>query len=317
MARWLYRFGVDTRIHTMDICEWDSTIARIAGIDFSRLSIVLGSPAFFQPLPGRMWGYTMYESTVVPKKFIENINDSCERLIVPCQWCADVFRNSGVRENIPIHVVPGGIEPEEFTVMRRVANRPYTFLAWGDRGGRKGHDLVWRAFYNAFGDNPDVRLIIKTRRHEMLARMMDMTNSDPRLSLWMDDIQSPNTVFHMADCFVFPSRGEGYGLPPREAAATGMPVIAPRHTGLADGIENYAIVLEKTTLAKAWGLNPDDEEAYWYEPDIDELTERMKWCYENQDVAADIGLKAARWIRENQTWEKATQKLLEVIKLLA
>ncbi|MCS7003096.1 MAG: glycosyltransferase, partial [Dehalococcoidia bacterium] len=166
------------------------------------------------------------------------------------------------------------------------------------------------------GDDPDVRLIIKTRKGEPLASLMDMTRSDHRLSLWMEDVPSVGDVFAMADCFVFPSRGEGYGLPPREAAATGMPAIVAAHTGLADGIDNYAIPIRNYQLRPAWGMGAQDDDMLWFEPDIDELTHHMRWCYDNQHQAAEFGLKAATWVRAEQSWARATHRLMELFDLI-
>lgn len=40
------------------------------------------------------------------------------------------------------------------------------------------------------------------------------------------------TLLRKAHCLLFPSSGEGFGLPPREAMATGIPVILAGFAGL-------------------------------------------------------------------------------------
>lgn len=121
-------------------------------------------------------------------------------------------------------------------------------------------------------------------------------------------------VFALADCFVFPSRAEGWGLPPREAAATGMPVIAPRHTGMIPGIDDWAaVVLEQFTRKPAWGL-AKSVKGDWFEPDVDELAAAMRWCYDRRDEANMRGAAAACWLRANQTWDHAARDMIALLE---
>lgn len=292
-----------------EVLEWPGWLQRQAGVDFSRPTLTLRSTRDLTAIPGRQWGYSMYESTRPPAAWCELVNAHCERLIVPCQQNADAFRAGGVQKKVPIHIVPGGIDPDEFPVIRRVrGNRPYTFLALADRGNRKGFDLVYRAFWQAFGTRDDVRLIFKTRASGL--PNWDSANSDKRVSVWRGDAERMADVYAQADCFVFPSRGEGWGLPPREAAATGMPVIATRWSGLEDGIDQWGIPLDTFTLRpsilEGGGL--------WAEPDINELTDKMHWCVEHAGEAELVGRKAAAWLRANQTWTHAARQLIDLVR---
>jgi hypothetical protein len=88
-----------------------------------------------------------------------------DRVIVPCEHNAQVFRDGGVA--CPISVIPGGTDPDEFPLITGLRpERPYTFLTIADRGNRKGWEEVYAAFFQAFRHDvgPDkVRLIIKCR----------------------------------------------------------------------------------------------------------------------------------------------------------
>lgn len=97
----------------------------------------------------------------------------------------------------------------------------------------------------------------------------------------------------------------------------GLPVITTRYSGLDDGhLDDWAIPIEK--------MKPDPiptgtmhMRGEWMRPDVDELAQRMRWCYENQQAAAMLGRQSALWLRENQTWEHSAQKLLDLIKRYA
>lgn len=292
------------------ISEMPGWLQRMAGLDFSRLTISCMPPNSAPTVPGRHWIMTMYEADAIPENWAAYCNSKAQLIIVPCEHNARVFYDQGVR--VPIHVVHGGTCPEEFPVLPpRKTERPYTFLALGDRGSRKGMDLVWRAFWQAFGDNPDVRLIVKVRPDSL--RELDLTNSDRRVSVWREDVASMSSVYPHVDCFVFPSRGEGWGMPPREAAMMGLPVIATRYSGLEIGIDNWALPINnyvpKTSMLPIKGT--------WACPDVDEVAERMKWCYEHQDEAKQFGLKAASWLRANQTWDHAAKQFLDLLDMYA
>lgn len=308
LLRGLSRLGVNVHPLSMEMMEWESWVLRMAGVDFSRLTIGIMSAGAFCGLPGRQWGISMYESTKLPDGWVENITDHLERLIVPCEWNAEVFRANGVPKQVPIDVVGEGIDPAEFFyVERKRDGRPFTFLALGDRGMRKGDDLVWSAFFKAFDpQKQDVRMVLKCRAGNHAA--MDLTRNPKWLSVWREDVATMADVYHQADCFVMPTRGEGWGLPAREAAATGLPVIATRFGGTAVNIDQWGIPINR------YSMQPSVLGGEWAEPDLDELIEHMRWVYEHQDEAAELGRKASAWLVQNETWEHAAQQLLDLVE---
>ena len=291
---------------------------QLQGIDIKRLTIAVMPPYFLQPLPNQ-WLITMTEGSDLPYKenWAEYCNLHAKRVIVPCQANADTFRAGGVE--VPISVVPGGTDPTEFPfIHRNGVERPYTFLALADRGARKGWTDVWEAFHLAFGlvgDTSNVRIVFKARPHSnpFFEKIAGLKSADPRIRFWLADVPHPADIYRAADCFAIPSRSEGWGMPMREAAMMGLPVIVSQHTGLDDGAtEKWAIVCEKTTSERI----PDYQEhvsGTWKRVDVPELAEKMRWCYDNQEAAREKGANAAFWLRTNQTWEHAAGKLLELI----
>lgn len=305
--RALMSLGVDVYPNLSSMLEMPGWMWRAAGFDDSRLTITIMPPHHSRAIAGRQWDLTMYEATRVPDEWIEHLNDKYERLIVPAPFLVDVFREQGT--TIPIHIVPGGVDIEEFRILNRplAENRPFVFGALGDRGSRKGDSAVWQAFYKAFGDNKDVRLCIKCRPDAY--KFMDLSNSDRRLSIWREDSPSLSDYFSSIDCFVFPSRGEGFGLPPREAAAMAIPVIATQWGGLYDA-SNWSIPLTKFTMTQS----PLESKGDWAWQDIDELVEAMKHVYNNRVESKKRALEHATYLRENCTWEHSAQALIKLIR---
>ena len=267
----------------------------------------------------RLIGFTMHEATRLPKDWVEIINRRCERVIVPCEWNVQVFQESGVRA--PIDVARWGIDANDYWPVEReafsiqhsaISEKPYTFLWSGTPDLRKGWDVAYLAFNLAFGKREDVQLILHFR---------DALPGDPRFAdrnvravVGRLDTYGWRSKLANADCFVFPSRGEGWGLPPREAAATGLPTIATNWGGLHEEIDEWGLALDVKRMSPAsYGWWNAGDVGEWAEPDIDHLVELMRWCEANRDQAAQVGERAAEWLKQNTPWERTAKAVMKAV----
>lgn len=289
-----------------------------AGLDWERLTISCLPPYFLNRVPGRHWLLSMTEGDQAPRGWVDLINGSgVERMIVPCEHNADVFRRGGV--TCPIHVIPGGTDPEEFPYAPKTwgQGEHYTFLALADRGARKGWVEVWQAFYKAFGtpdQTPDVRLIIKSRPdgNDMLELIRNAERPDPRITILMEDMDM-RAFYAMGDCYAAPSRSEGWGMTQREAACQGLPVIVQAHAGLDDGhTHEWAFVVDGGHLEPI-PTHFEHIAGQWMKADVAALADMMRLCYTRPHMAAQWGAAGAQWIRENQTWRHSAKALIELI----
>lgn len=289
------------------------------GYDFKRVTISCSTGDEFREIPGRQWGFTMCEVDRVDPKWVNLINRHCERLLVPCQHNKIAFETSGV--NVPVHIVPGGIDLDEFPFFRSNQEQDYTFLVLGDRGVRKGLEIVWGAFHRAFGGDPKrfadgephVRLLIKVRPR-FATSLSALQNADSRVSVWCEEVPLMRNVYEKVNCFCIPSFGEGYGLPHREAAAMGIPVITTRWGGLDDHLDEWAIPINNFKLVRANDPNyPKD--AKWAYPDVNEVAEKMRWCFDNRKQAESEAFDKAVYLRTHQTWFDAACKLTELLRM--
>ncbi len=289
------------------------------GIDWDAYAVSCLPPNYLRSVPAAK-GHTlltMTEGSAAPPGWVDTINrHNVTQMITPCGHNARLFARDGVK--VPIHVVPGGTDPDEFPVVPDRPNRPYTFLALTDRGARKGWVEVWQAFYKAFGtpqDTADVALILKCRPggNDMLDLIAGADDPDPRIRYQFTDYADIADYYRQGDCLAIPSRSEGWGMPHREAAMMGLPVITQRYSGMDDGIlDGWALVVERgrmETIPHAFEHIAGD----WRRADIDELTAHMRWCYDNLDEAEEIGQHAAAWLRKYQTWGHTAALLADVI----
>ncbi len=270
---------------------------------------------------------TMFETTRLAAGWAECLN-RCRRIIVPCDQNKQAFEDSGVTS--PIEVVPLGVVPEKWPVPFRsadcgVRNREqFTFLMAGGLTLRKNPLCAARAFAAAFPNNPDVRLIFKTRGAITSPGFREWARDlprDDRIQVVFEEStpQRMAAYFHEADCFVFPSRGEGFGLPPLAAMCTGLPTIVSNNSGMsmyANPRYCYPIPCEEVKVPdhdhggfpRAWG-----DVGNWWEPDLDAFVEIMRHVYRDRDKAAKKGARAAQWVRDNWTVRQTCEKLLGVV----
>lgn len=244
-----------------------------------------------------------FETTKIPRSWIKRIN-SFDGLIVPCQQNIDAFRASGV--TIPIELVHWGYEPALWSHIERPERETFTFGTMGALSLRKGTDVLIDAFREAFPPHiTDVRLICKTS-HPHYPFMV----KDKRIEVQMSPTsyeELKETFFKRVDCFVFPTRGEGAGMPPMEAMATGLPVIVTGWSGPLEYMTPEVGWLIDHTMSPAKDFSNviyKEDCGEWAEPSKEHLIELMRYAYNNRKEVKEKGKKAAEHMKENWTWEK-------------
>lgn len=224
--------------------------------------------------------FTMFETDQYPK-FWEPYLKSADHVLVPTKFCADVMEaNFGVKPE----VLPLGYHEPAFKYMERKKGEVFTFLHYDAFKWRKGWDILFRAFNEEFGEQmdegeSDVRLVFKTT-----LVVAPPLHEYPKIKIIKGRIPQEDFTHLMrnADCFVFPTRGEGFGLTPLEAMATGMRAIVPNHTGITHYFNpKYCIDLEyrpikaKYDNVELWNLDLGS----LLEPTTESLRKAMRQAY--------------------------------------
>lgn len=257
----------------------------------------------------RRIGWTMWEMDKIPDGSNNSkaapfgdwagiINEHTERLVVPCQHNAEVFANCGVK--VPISVIPYGLDTEVWPYYDRPERETFTVVIFGDLSTRKGAFEAFQAFELAFPTEKDVRLIMKSQHNHFGLGAAIPVVSDPRVSFINDSWTRAQLVefLHSADSFIWPSRGEGFGLPPLQAALTGLPVIMTTHTGMAEYYDQryfYKIEDASKSDAPLYGQ--------WIDPDVESTAAQLRYVYEHRKAALKKGKQAAAYVRRKFSLE--------------
>ena len=85
---------------------------------------------------------------------------------------------------------------------------------------------------------------------------------------------------------------------------------------MAEHTDHFAIPLRTFKRVAAPTIS-DCIKGEWVEPDLDELIAQMRWVYDHYNEAKANALKAARWLRDNETWMHSAQHLLDLLEAYA
>lgn len=280
-------------------------------------------------------GYTVWETNKLHSSWPNYINNNVDKVLVPCEWNVEVFKNSGV--TIPIGIVQHGINMDDFK-----GTKPYnvdginedTFMFYSifQFVERKCPLSLIKAYWYAFQNDENVSLVLKTYRSsyaESEKQAIRATIKRLKSVTPMDKYPPVYLISHMlseeeiaglhirGDCYVSLDRGEGWGLSGSIAGACGNPVIV---TGIG-GAKEYA--KKDNSYLVDFNLTPVHGMPYspwyrgdqlWAEPSVYHGAQLMRQVYENQDGSKEKGTRLKKYISENFTWEHIGKKLVKEIE---
>lgn len=236
-----------------------------------------------------------------------------DHVILPNEFNKRAFIFSGIPHE-KCRVIRPGTETERFPFYERPMRDLYTFGMVGYMNDRKSVFEVITAFLSEFADWEGVRLYIKSS-NKNFGYYKNWT--DPRIIVDIRHLpmEEMNRIYQGFDCFVFPSKAEGIGMPPREAMSTGLPTIVMDYSGLeeiADPTYTYPIKPKELEF----GLNPvgDNQPSKWATVDVQELMYWMRHVFENFEEAEEKGIRSAEWIREEHSWDNATTEMIKFLE---
>lgn len=271
-------------------------------------------------------GYTMLEVDGLPPEWVRRAN-LMDEVWTPSTFNAESFRRSGVKR--PIHVMPLGVNPAYFNP--RIVGYPlpevYTFLSAFEWGERKAPELLLTAFNDEFRADEDVVLLCKIYNQDVsvniprLVARLGLKEGGGRVIFSINEVVPSyqlGALYRSADCFVLPSRGEGWGLPLLEAMACGLPVIATGWGAQADFLdEEVAYPLEVERLVPAKAKCPYYEGFSWAEPSYEHLRKLMRHVYENREEAREKGARASAEVLKRWSWQQSVEKIIARLQQLS
>jgi glycosyltransferase involved in cell wall biosynthesis len=258
------------------------------------------------PKPGICNGiYTFIETDRIPSYWVNQLNQF-NFVLVSSKYNAWAMGRSGV--NVPILVLPVPFDSDRLKIeddepLIKAEGRTI-FYNINQLSGKKGIDLLLRAYFSAFADKPDeVLLVLKTyinmanraNDHQIIKQFIDKIKQGCRLPIQKyppiqlitrtmseSDIQR---IHRDCDCYVNSSHTEGYGLPVFDALAHGNMVITNSYGGLAEFVGDQNALIYGGTESHCFDMNSPDPAHFtgmsrWFEPSTVQISDLMRLYYE-------------------------------------
>jgi glycosyltransferase involved in cell wall biosynthesis len=253
-------------------------------------------------------GLTMFESSKIPEGWAFEMN-KMDHIVTPTNWGKRLFEADGV--TVPITVTRLGLGQAYRPRLRPPGRRPITFLTFIDRGKRKGGIAATNAFIDAFGDSPDVKLIIKGRRANIKLGFINPNIETIQKDMTEEELAD---LYARCDVLINPNMGEGFGLIPREFAATGGIALATGWAGTGEDLEKWGWPLPYNLVKADWrgarALEGNDL-GNWAKPDVPGVTQVLKHVVKNIDQYQREAERRAPALENYYDWKQYAKIILE------
>ena len=240
-----------------------------------------------------------WETDRIPKEWVDQLN-KMDLVIVSCEENVRACRRSGV-------VVP--VEKVHFTTnLDRFKKKPepfdvpnmsgrFKFLTVCQYSKKKGIDALLKAYLTEFTPEDNVMLILKTymgpndgpAEREKIMGIINSMKTILRLGQYppiqlIHEVMSDEDIdrlYGTADCYVLPSRGEGWSIPHFDALGFGLPAIAVNWGGPTEFITDDCGWLVDFNMSPVCNMMHPFPYLYtarenWAEPHVNDLRESMR-----------------------------------------
>lgn len=273
---------------------------------------ILGALQRDNPGCGKRIAWTMFETDRLPEGWASALN-TLDEVWVPSRFNRETFAAAGVMGS-KLHVVPGCIDATPYAQAHPMTlpGSGYAFLSVFQWIERKGYDVLLDAWAKAFKPTDPVRLVLRCHPfgdappvEEQLEAFLSLRGLRRRdlapihvLDSFLPDAEMPS-LFAACDCFVLPSRGEGWGLPYLEAMASAKPVIGTAWSAQTEFLTTdnswllsprAPVPVTMTENGKATFLDPSHR---WADPDPTELARLLRHAFDHQEEGRAKGLRGS------------------------
>lgn len=345
----LDRAGVDISMFpiygTQNVQQYGEDIVRMVvkgqseDVDLNAIGIKLSvaNPWDMMQFGGRKRiGYTVLETSRIPDRWVKMLNQM-DQAWTATKWGAKVFADCGVEKDI-IRVVPEGVDTDVFRpgldpLPEFDEMEGFKFLCIGKWENRKNQRMLIEAFCEEFKPDEKVNLILQAVNPFILRKdptwsaykevfSMNLPRHAPIwfLNDFLPRVDDMARLYNSCDCFVLPTRGEGWGLPVLEAMSCGMPTIVPLITGITEYATKDSII-ELNCTGTCEVEDPIfyefTEGSEWFEPCIDSLKMRMRAVFNERDgPTVRKRIEEARKVAEKWTWDNAAKEAIKCLEEL-
>lgn len=297
------------------------------------------TPDAFMRMDKPTIGYAVWELDGLPVGWADRINATCDGLMTASEFSAKHFRDGGVQ--VPIWVVPHPIDLDRFRPdqkpadgLAKIRDRYDTiFLVVAQWMPRKGIEDALIAYLTEFRPEDRTLLVMQVWRNthapseqrivrEMVSHIRRGLNFDPQPDIMLIggrlDRGDIGGVYAGVDIHLSASRGEAFGLPVFEAAATGKPSIITGWGGQWDYLDNSSAFPVEYVMEPAYSVGGAwkhyNGTQWWAKASIKSLREQMRYAHENKDEVKQRGLRAMDVVMEKMAHPVVGRQMREILE---
>ena len=284
---------------------------------------------------GRLAIIQPWEFGAIPQEWLTPLHVDVDELWVPSEFVRRMYLEAGVDADRVV-TIPNGVDLEVFHPEGPERDLPQAgegtrFLFVGGLIGRKGADVLFDAWREAFAARDDVTLVLKDfgaddiyrdsgrepiRRHIASGALPRIVLVDEHLST--DEVAA---LYRACDVLVHPYRGEGFAMPVLEAMACGLPAIVtaggPTDEFLPDDA-GWRIDARQVWFAEDRIDTLETRGRPWLlEPDRAHLVALLRQADAADDDALQARGRAGRGAAESFSWDAVAERYQERITALA
>lgn len=274
---------------------------------------------------GRRIAWPFFDNDRIGKVHLEYLSRNWDYALASSKAIGEGLKASGFPEERILYV-PLAVDTETFTPEGPIADlHPGKFLFFlaGALSERKGTDIALAAYAAAFRKSDPVVLLLKNYNYGRHAETEDL------LAKYRADGDAPEVAYvytlkehwdkdYLASVFrrvaqkgayLAPSRVEGFGLTPLEAACCGAPVGLTNWAGHTDFLESPMVGFPFKLEPSRWNLPLylPDEQPRWAEVDVDAVGRWMKAVAKKPPSEAKR-LELAAKLRANWSFAKYAER---------
>ena len=242
--------------------------------------------------------YLPWESTVFRPGWIDSLNE-CDEVWTPAPRIAEWMMDAGVKKEPKIY--QHGVEAAWSPLERSLdADEPWKLLHHGAEALRKGGNETIQAFQDTLWEE-NAQLVLKMQLDAM--NMHDTKH----IKLYKTKVSLDTLVeiYHECHAMVYPSWGEGFGLAPLQAMATGMPIAVTKGWAPYEHLIPEELVIDSTLTESPW---QDHHPGKMFQPNPEDLRDKLVDMFKNHEKWSKLFYSNAQKVHKEYNWTDLTEK---------
>lgn len=282
---------------------------------------------------------TPIDSLPIHEKAYDDIFQYCDKIYVPNSSYQlfngrkrTIFSEEHIKKRVGLNLksiyLPHGADTTIFYPKKVERSPKFTFF-WSGRCERRKNPSAFILAAEKISKVVDVEFYMRTDWRTPIAQRIQTYIVKKNLPFYLDQMtdcphEYLNEVNNKGDVNICTSRAGGCEMGILETSACGLPSICTDWTFMNENVINMKTGLLVSLESFSHPPLPEPKEIrtsdiaidrIWGDISIDDLAEKMMWCYLNQDMVKNMGKMARLNIIKNFNWNTEAKKLAGEIKI--